>query len=164
MQCAHQSATVVPPRNITGQSEAISSNICRCNVHIPGQSPRNSGPKWSYWQQWQQLMQWAHPNVLAASSLNYGSRLTQSIHPYFLLMGPSGLSQNHGSNCTWVLLTTTTCSVSWAPFNAIRKGDLKIDIPNGNKLVPIILKDVFYLPEINLTLISVSHLLKDKKS
>src|SRR5258707_14678647 len=60
-------------------------------------------------------MQWAHPNVLAAFSLNYGSGLTRSICPYFLLMGPSGLSQNHGSNCTWVLLTTMTCSVSWAP-------------------------------------------------
>src|SRR5258708_12071580 len=63
-------------------------------------------------------MQWAHPNVLAASLLNYGSGLTQSIRPYFLLMGPSGLSQNHGSNCTWVLLTTTTCSVSWAQYEA----------------------------------------------
>src|SRR5258708_4124934 len=114
MQWAHLSASVVPPRNIIGQSEAIGSNICRCNGHILGQSPRNSGPKRSYWQQWQQLMQWAHPNVLAASSLNYGSGLTRSICPYFLLMGPSGLSQNHGSNCTWVLPTTTTCSVSWA--------------------------------------------------
>src|SRR5216684_3532614 len=83
MQWAHLSALVVPPRNIMGQSKAICSNICRCNEHIPGQSPRNSGPKWSYWQQWQQLMQWAHPNVLAASSLNYGSGLTQSIYPYF---------------------------------------------------------------------------------
>src|SRR5216684_3593253 len=103
MQWAHQSALGAPPRKIMGQSKVISTSTCQ-----------NSGPKWSYWQQWQQLMQWAHPNVLAASSLNYGSGLTQSIHPYFLLMGPSGLSQNHGSNCTWVLPTIMTCSVSWA--------------------------------------------------
>ena len=49
-------------------------------------------------------------------------------------------------------------------FNAISKGDLKINILNGDKSVLIILKDVFFLPEISLTLISVSHLLKDKKS
>ncbi len=49
-------------------------------------------------------------------------------------------------------------------FNAIGKGDLQINTPDGNKSVLIILKDVFYLPEISLTLISVSNLLKDKKS
>jgi Pol polyprotein len=49
-------------------------------------------------------------------------------------------------------------------FDAISNGDVKIDVPNGDNSAPIILKDVFYSPEISLTLILVSYLLKDKKS
>jgi Pol polyprotein len=49
-------------------------------------------------------------------------------------------------------------------FYAIEKGDLRINIPNGDKSVPIILKDVFYSPQINLTIISIGHIIKAKKS
>ncbi len=49
-------------------------------------------------------------------------------------------------------------------FYAIRKGDLRINVPNDNKSVLIILKDVFYSPQISLTIISISHVVKAKKS
>ncbi len=49
-------------------------------------------------------------------------------------------------------------------FYAIGKGDLRIDIPNNDKSVPIILKDIFYSPQISLTIISISHVIKAKKS
>jgi Pol polyprotein len=49
-------------------------------------------------------------------------------------------------------------------FYAIGKGDLRIDIPNNDKSVPVILKDIFYSLQISLTIISVSHIVKAKKS
>jgi reverse transcriptase-like protein/gag-pre-integrase-like protein/integrase-like protein/Pol polyprotein len=49
-------------------------------------------------------------------------------------------------------------------FYAIGKGDLRINVPNNDKLVPIILKDMFYSPQISLTIISISHIVKAKKS
>src|SRR5258707_388149 len=45
-------------------------------------------------------------------------------------MGPSRLSQNHGSNCIWVLLTTTTCSVSWAQYMTQILADFHLEICN----------------------------------
>jgi len=45
---------------------------------------------------------------------------------------------------------------------AIGKGDLKINVPDES--VPVILKDVFYSTQINLTIVSVGHIVKAKKS
>jgi len=45
---------------------------------------------------------------------------------------------------------------------AIGKGDLKINVPNSDESVPVIL--VFYSTQINLTIVSIGHIVKAKKS
>jgi LTR polyprotein gag-polypeptide-like protein/Pol polyprotein len=42
-------------------------------------------------------------------------------------------------------------------FYAVGKGDLRIDVPNDDKSVLIILKDVFYSLQISLTIVSICH-------
>src|ERR1700678_1194333 len=41
-------------------------------------------------------------------------------------------------------------------FNAIRKGDIRIAMPNGQSTTRILLKDVLYAPKMGITLISIS--------
>lgn len=43
-------------------------------------------------------------------------------------------------------------------FHAIGKGDLRIQVPNGNTTTTILLRDVLYAPDMGLTIISVSRI------
>lgn len=43
-------------------------------------------------------------------------------------------------------------------FHAIGKGDLRVKVPNGQTTTTIILKDVLYVPDMGLTIISISRI------
>ena len=45
-------------------------------------------------------------------------------------------------------------------FYAIGTGDLKIEVPNGESLTPITLKDVLHAPDMGITIVSVSRIAK----
>jgi len=43
-------------------------------------------------------------------------------------------------------------------FEAIGKGDMFVQVPNGNKSKKIYVKDVLYTPNLSVTLLSVTHI------
>ena len=45
-------------------------------------------------------------------------------------------------------------------FYAIGTGDLKIEVPNGESLTPILLRDVLHAPDMGITIVSISHIAK----
>jgi hypothetical protein len=48
-------------------------------------------------------------------------------------------------------------------FYATGEGDLQVDIPNGDKITPVILKNTLYSPDIRLTLISINRIARAGK-
>jgi hypothetical protein len=52
------------------------------------------------------------------------------------------------------------CPADKCVFYAIRTGDLQINIPCGESLTPILLKDALHAPDIGLTIVSISHIIK----
>jgi hypothetical protein len=45
-------------------------------------------------------------------------------------------------------------------FYAVGTGDLKIEVPNGESLTPILLKDVLHAPDMGITIVSISRIAK----
>jgi hypothetical protein len=54
----------------------------------------------------------------------------------------------------------TICAVDKHVFYAIRTGNLWINIPCGESLTPILLKDALHAPDIGLTIVSIGHIVK----
>jgi hypothetical protein len=52
------------------------------------------------------------------------------------------------------------CVADKCMFYAIRMGDLEINTPNGKFFTPVILKDTLHAPDIGLTIISISCIVK----
>jgi hypothetical protein len=52
------------------------------------------------------------------------------------------------------------CAADKCMFYAIRTGDLWINVPCGESLTPILLKDALHAPDIGLTIISIGHIVK----
>jgi Pol polyprotein len=45
-------------------------------------------------------------------------------------------------------------------FHAIGMGDLEVELPNGDKLFKVLLKDVLHAPDMTLTIVSISCIMK----
>src|SRR5258707_4700546 len=45
-------------------------------------------------------------------------------------------------------------------FHAIGMGDLEVELPNSNKSSKVLLKDVLHAPDMTLTIVSISHIMK----
>jgi hypothetical protein len=45
-------------------------------------------------------------------------------------------------------------------FYAVGTGDLKIEVPNGKSLTPIMLRDILHAPDMGITIVSISRIAK----
>ena len=62
---------------------------------------------------------------------------------------------HHFTNFVKIEPRPITAADKWA-FDAVGKGDMLIDLPNGNAISTILLKNVLYAPSMGVTLVSIS--------
>ena len=113
LQWAHMRASGGAAKKVMGPYEAIGNSCCNCNGPIWGHQeelPKNDGPIQKHWQH---LIENNNGPTLNNRPLYLMGPLVTIGH--FYLMGPCGLSQDHWSNCTWVLTATTAniCYIMW---------------------------------------------------